>query len=320
MAPHAVVTISDLNYLLPSAATMISARKNLSRSNVDVIQYVVVKENSELISTVAERLAPLGVRVASVSINEIAELRSTHADKAVPVSALSRLWLHRFLDRDIKTFLYLDGDILVDGAIDSIFDLDISPGGFLAADDCLCLYEHEVRQPHKYWQDYLKIIGVPWRDYFNTGVLLIDRQGWEELSIKAVRFLIENASICRSSDQTALNVVGRELRGRLPLRYNYQTEHMMVLDPRTFGIRPSIWHFAGGPKPWDAPEWPWNNEFNRGYIEAEVLLKGLDVSSPPINKLMFDEGRRHRQRQQNLQRWRFLFRRYNRARTIKKSL
>ena len=320
MAINAVVTIGDEGYILPSAASVISARRNLSRSDVDVVQYVVVKDKPDLIARVADRLAPIGVSVRAVQINELAALAPHHTDKAVPLSALARLWLDHFLDRDVEKFLYLDGDVLVDGPLDSLFDLSIPRGGLLAADDCLSMYEHEIRQPRRYWQPYLESIGVAWRDYFNTGVMLVDRAGWGDLSREAVNYLIEHAALCRSSDQTALNAVIAGRRGRLPLRWNYQTEHMMVLDPRTVGVRPSIWHFAGGPKPWDLAEWPWDDSFNRGFREAEELLAGLDVPRPPSNQVMFDEGVKHRRRQRNLQRWRFLYRRYRRANSIKRVL
>ena len=320
MAVNAVVTIGDEDYILPSAATAISARKNLSRSDVVVIQYVVVRDETTLVSAVADRLAPSGVIVKPVKIDELAALSSYHTDKAVPISTLSRLWLHRFFDNDVQKFLYLDGDVLVDAPLDPLFDLSVPSGGLLAADDCLCLYEHEIRQPRRYWQPYLQSIGVAWRDYFNTGVLLVEREGWETLSADALKYLMNNAALCRSSDQTALNVVAGERRGRLPLRWNYQTEHMMVLDPRRIGVQPAIWHFAASPKPWDQAEWPWDDEFNRGFREAERTLNGLNVPRPPINKVIFDEGRKHRRRQQNLQRWRFLYRRFRRSRKIRETL
>ncbi|MGA7805729.1 glycosyltransferase family 8 protein [Bradyrhizobium sp.] len=314
------MTIGDEGYILPGAASAISARRNLSRTDVDVIQYVVVKDQADLVSAVAGRLAPIGISVRPVKIDELALLSSHHTDKAVPVSALTRLWLENFLDNDVEKFLYIDGDVLVRGALDSLFDLVIPRGGLLAADDCLCLYEHEIRQPRRYWQPYLQSIGVAWRDYFNTGVLLVDRAGWKEVSTEAIDFLINKSALCRSSDQTALNAIIGKRRGRLPLRWNYQTEHMMVLDPRKVGVEPAIWHFAGGPKPWDLPEWPWDESFNQAIREAEKILDGLDYPRPPVNRMMFDEGVRHRRRQRNLQRWRFLFRRYRRARQIERAL
>jgi lipopolysaccharide biosynthesis glycosyltransferase len=320
MAINAVVVISDQDYLIPSAATAISARKNLSRFDTDVIQYVVGRDHNELVSAVASRLAPERVIVRAVEIGELQSLSSYHTDKAVPVSALSRLWLHRLLDNDTRKFLYLDGDVLVDGPLDSLFDLSIPTGGLLAADDCLCLYENEIRQPHRYWKPYLQSIGVEWQAYFNTGVLLVERAGWKKLSAAALKYLYENAALCRSSDQTALNAVVGDRRGRLPLRWNYQTEHMMVLDPRTIGFKPSIWHFTGSPKPWDLAEWPWDDSFNRAFRQAQCLVDGLNVPSPSVNTVMFDEGCRHRRRQRNLQRWRFLLRRYSRALKIKTAL
>jgi lipopolysaccharide biosynthesis glycosyltransferase len=150
--------------------------------------------------------------------------------------------------------------------------------------------------------------------------LLVDRAGWKQLSAEAIDFMINNVALCRSSDQTALNAIIGQRRGRLPLRWNYQTEHMMVLDPRTIAIQPVIWHFAGGPKPWDLSEWPWDDSFNRVFWEAEKLLEGLNYPRPQVNQVMFDEGVKHRRRQRDLQRWRFLFRRYRRAWQTKRAL
>ena len=313
MAANAVVIIGDQDYMLPSAAVGLSARKNISRPDVDVIVFVVASGNCERICLVADRLASERVIVRAVDIRELRNLAPYHIDKAVPVSALSRLWLDQFLAGDTRRFLYLDGDVLVEGQLDPLFEMSIPVGGLLAADDCLCLYEHELRYPARHWRPYLQSIGVAWRDYFNTGVLLVDREGWERIASDALKYLVVNAALCRSSDQTALNVVIGERRGRLPLRWNYQTEHMMVLDPRKLGLQPTIWHFAGGPKPWDFAEWPWDDSFNWAFREAQRLLAEVDLERPPVNKTMLEEGRRHRRRQRNLQRWRFLHRRLRRA-------
>lgn len=320
MAKHAVVIIGDKDYLLPSAAVAITAKQNLSRPDVDVLLFVVVNGDDPTVSAAAERLLQQGIQVQAIQLDELLGYSKYHTDKAVPVSALSRLWLHRYLDNSIKTFLYLDGDTLVTSSLDPLFDLPVPEGGLLAADDCLCLFEHELRFPRRYWQPYLQSIGVAWRDYFNSGVLLIDRAGWEKLAGEALDYLTTHAELCRSSDQTALNVVAGKRRGTLPLRWNYQTEHMMVLDPRKSAVKPAIWHFAGGPKPWDRPDWPWDDSFNSGLRQAERALAGLDIPRPPVNKTMLEEGVKHRRRQRNLQRWRFLHRKFLRAWRVKQRL
>lgn len=320
MAKYAVAVIGDENYIIPSVATALSARRNIERKDVDVNVYVVAEKKQIPIDDVRVRLASKELNVFFVEISSLDQLQTVHTDRSVPVSALSRLWLQHFLSEDIERFLYLDGDTLVGGPIDEIFDLAIPENGFLAADDCLCLYESEWRQPHRYWGEYIRSIGIEWKNYFNTGVLLVDRRGWDQMARQALEFLAANSHLCRSSDQTALNVVGRDHRARLPLRWNYQTEHMMIVDPREVGIKPAIWHFTGGPKPWEITEWPWGEEFNWAFRQAEELLRGLDLPRPPVNTVMFEEGRKHRQRQRSLQRWRFLYRRCTRARKIKAAL
>lgn len=320
MATNAVAVIGDLDYIVPSAATALSARRNLARPDIGVVLFVVVPSEGDRLSGVADQLAGEGITLRPVMIDDLRALAAFHHDEAVPVSALSRLWLHEFLDEDVARFLYLDGDILVDAPLDPLFDLEIPEGGFLASDDCLCLYENEIRQPRRHWEPYLRSIEVAWRDYFNSGVLLVDRAGWAGISAEALRYLVDKSALCRASDQTALNAVAGPRRGRLPLRWNYQTEHMMVLDPRAVGVQPAIWHFAASPKPWDLPDWPWDESFNRAFRDAQALLHGLDLPAPPVNRVKFDEGVRHRRRQRNLQRWRFLLRRYLRSRRIQAAL
>lgn len=320
MAKQAVVIVGDANYLLPNVSVALSARQHITRSDVSVIVYVVAAPGECDIAAVAERVRDRGIEIHLVQIDELKSLGRTHSDKAVPVSALSRLWLHRFLDPETERFLYLDGDVMVGASLDAVFDAAIPKGGFLAAEDCLCLYEREIRQPHAYWGEYLQRIQVKWSDYFNTGVLLVDRSGWEDISRRALQFLTDRPELCLSSDQTALNVVAGRSRGRMPLLWNYQTEYMMVLDPREVGQNPVVWHFSGGPKPWDLAIWPWDESFNRSYREAEHLLAGLGIRPPPVNETTYQEGIRHRRRQRALQRWRFLIRRFNRSRKIKRAL
>jgi lipopolysaccharide biosynthesis glycosyltransferase len=319
MINKAVVLICDKNFLIPSFATALSARRNLKREDV-LVRILVTDADQPWCDHLGDVTQAQGISVLPAHIPEIGELKKFHRDRYLPIAALSRFWLDRFLEPSIERFLYLDGDILVDGPLEPLLNAEIPEQGFLAAADTVCLCLDELGRGPKQEKTYLEALGVKGDAYFNTGVILASRSGWRDLSAKAVNFLIENASLCRSSDQSALNAVARERRGRLSLRWNYQSDHMTIFDPRADGSRPAIWHFTGAPKPWHDPGWPWDESFNWAYREAEKLLEGKNIADPKPTMAQLEAGRAHRRRARMRLNWVYPWRRWSRSAKIRRQL
>lgn len=111
-------------------------------------------------------------------------------------------------------------------------------------------------------------LGIPGtREYFNTGVMLIDLPAWREsdLGRRSAVFLAEHPEHVEFWDQCALNVMADDRWTRLPLEYNclplsafmpalvdrYRGGGSLPLDEAlAVEERARILHFAGPFKPW----------------------------------------------------------------------
>lgn len=290
----AVVLICDKNYLTPTLSTALSADRHTS-SDVPVFIFVVNAE-AAWADKFANVVAGTNIRILAAPLPQLAEAAKSHRDRYLPPIALARFWIDSLLDPAIDRFLYIDGDTMVDGELDSLLSVPPPAGKIMAAPDVVPLFMDERSRGRKHDLAYLDGLGCEAEAYFNSGVIYASRQAWNEIVPKALAFLVEHPEACRSSDQSALNHAARGRIEMLPLTYNYQSDHMMVLDPRKNGFAPVIWHFTGGPKPWDAPGWPWDEYFNRFYRMAALLLLDSNVPTPKPPEAQMRAGVAHRMR------------------------
>ena len=96
----------------------------------------------------------------------------------VPVATMARLWIDDLLPPKYDKFLYLDGDIEIAGRLDALLALPVPPRGFLAAADLPLLIGRDWGRSARDTHAYISKLNLrnP-DDYFNAGVLLVDRAG-----------------------------------------------------------------------------------------------------------------------------------------------
>ena len=312
----AVVLTCNRNYLLPTFATALSARRHITIARC-LIKILVVDADEAWAKRFQSVACGQGISIIAAELPELAEIAKYHRDRYLPPITLARFWLERFLEPSIERFLYLDGDTLVDDNLDGLLTLPIPNDGIMAAPDSVQLSINEHSSNRGRELAYLNGIGIEPKSYFNAGVILASRDGWAEIATTAAAFLVRHPDLCRSSDQSALNYASKGRLELLPLRYNYQSEHIMVFDPRREGMKTAIWHFTGGPKPWDVPGWPWDASFNTIYNEVVELFEGLDVSTPKSPAIQTEAGLAHRRRARNRLTWVYPWRIFTRRNIIK---
>lgn len=119
--------------------------------------------------------------------------------------------LNRIIEKGHGLLLYLDTDIIINGSLNKLFDIDLKDKSLAAVPDICC-------NPKRY--EHLQI-----KNYFNAGVLLINVQYWKENHLYE-KILEWGCKELKSEDedmpdQDALNVVCNTSKALLPIKYNY---------------------------------------------------------------------------------------------------
>lgn len=160
-----------------------------------------------------------------------------------------RICLGQFIEKSVDRLLYLDCDIIVNGDIEELMNVDLRGFSMAAVMDTPWQLD--------YVQDYLgtdKESG-----YFNAGVMLIDMRAYRAADVfrKAIEILKEKDQL-PFQDQDILNIVFEKHWLELPCKWNLLNGFLKkdyMTDPRypaiATGIRDHvIVHYSAKEKPW----------------------------------------------------------------------
>ncbi|WP_341581339.1 glycosyltransferase family 8 protein [Marinobacter metalliresistant] len=161
-----------------------------------------------------------------------------------------RINLPEYIPSDIGRVLYIDADTLVLGNLNKLWEVDLNANLVAAVENL----------SPRACQD----IGFPRREYFNSGVLLIDLNGWRKEGIhqQVTDYAREHAHRLQYVDQCSLNAVLKGRWLRLPPGWNQQSDIYKVVEKYHEGssytrqsmqeaiLDPQIVHFTGKKKPW----------------------------------------------------------------------
>jgi lipopolysaccharide biosynthesis glycosyltransferase len=173
-----------------------------------------------------------------------------------------RLLMDDILPIDMPRIIYVDGDVLIEGDLAELYQVDMGDAMLGAVCDFGGTYIREE----------LPLPGIDPETkkkspYFNSGVLLINMKPWREQKIgrAVIDYVKQNKSIVRFPDQDGLNAVLFGKWKHLDLSWNAQTDEL--INPANLGeqpldqeirrrrdellFHPKIQHYAGRKKPWD---------------------------------------------------------------------
>lgn len=172
-----------------------------------------------------------------------------------------------YFNNKVRRVLYLDGDTYCRGDLSQLYYMNLH--------DNIVAAVRDVFQNQEAYNQRIRYIGHTGDGYFNSGVLLIDIERWnnERITEKALQYLRENPSRWENApDQDVLNVLLANKVEWANNKYNILNS-VVYGDVETAGII----HFAG-PKPWKA----WyigegNKAFDIEYYETMKRSKWKDV-------------------------------------------
>jgi lipopolysaccharide biosynthesis glycosyltransferase len=156
----------------------------------------------------------------------------------------ARLLIPCWFSPTVGRVLYLDTDTLVLDDLTPLWKMDMQGAVIGAVLDGL---DPQLKRAAAGVHDLPRV-----RDYFNSGVLLIDLDRWraERVSERALKYLAEYPEP-RFPDQDALNVVCDGRWKKLDQRWNFQDHHKTSFADMSSKQRPAIVHFVTGAKPWN---------------------------------------------------------------------
>jgi lipopolysaccharide biosynthesis glycosyltransferase len=209
---------------------------------------------------------------------------------------MARLFLDRLLPGEYSRILYVDGDTQIAATLDPLIDTQPAAGTFLAVNDPMTFTLSGNRPDTRAFIRHARSIGLSdqqMKSYFNTGVLLINRAGWDATGMAAWRLIQQRGRAFRFPDQDPLNIVGADRHCSMSLAWNFPI-FMCNVDVAA-SINPAIYHYMSRPKPWQGGFLPWRSRGAQPYREAVLRYPALERyhASFPV----WDRVRYHAQQQ-----------------------
>jgi lipopolysaccharide biosynthesis glycosyltransferase len=236
---------SNETYILGLTVAVCSALQNLSRARQAPVVYVLdggVRERSwrRLIESVHGVRADCVLHRLLPDMNAFAGLPS---DWGSSVMAYARLALPAMIPD--PRILYLDSDVIVQGDLSILWDMDLGEAVMAAGLDLTAKDLSGANLPLR------ELDLCETAPCLNSGVLLIDLQKWREadISAKALRYLRQWPKHALNWDQSALNVV---VYGQWRLLDADWNTPAWLADQGSDGccLDARVLHFVGPNKPW----------------------------------------------------------------------
>lgn len=251
MEQYNILCCPDNNYI-PYCGIMLTSLFENNRDinfTVYIIAAKLKKTNKELL----EKLCCIYNNCISFIDIENNDLGNCPVKKGdhVSIAAYYRIFAPQLLPQNIDKILYLDGDIIINGSINNLYNTNIDNNAFGAVIDEDYLGEKKYTR-----------LEIPFnKSYINSGVLLINLKYWRKYNLvdKCLAYTKNNQERIVLHDQDVLNAVLFDKIKLLPITYNFQTGFLYKITKLDNDKRielqnclytPIIIHYTGPCKPW----------------------------------------------------------------------
>lgn len=296
---------TDNNYAVPTYITMFSMLHNYTGSS-DIHAYILTGEdfsekNILLLKSLSKRFDNFKIKIINI--------KRAYNDVAIHLKHLSKTALYRLMipgiadsltDNQMDNCIYLDSDLVVEGDISELFNLDIN--GYYIAGVLDRVQYCDTTHKDK--------IGIPSMDrYINSGVLLFNLN--EINNSKGLKELLEKTGYRNDfpfADQDAINIVLYNRIKLLPLKYNVLAMNFFSLDVGFYNLYgeknilearedPFILHYITDMKPWRyrdsvmSEKWWKYVKMQDKNIYCEYIRPFLKTHRPPFIEWVKDRVR-----------------------------
>lgn len=245
-----IVLCSDENYAAYSATVMVSALENTSYKEEFNFYLLTTGLTEETKIKLKSTIEKYGAKLSILNVDE-SEFSSLNIELGrFGIGTLLRLYMHRYLPKDINKVIYLDCDLIILNDLKALWGKELNGLAVGAVTDLCSPNAYSERQDN----------------YFNAGVLLINLDLWvkKDIGNEALNYLINNPTTVKYLDQDALNYVLKDKWQNLELSWNFQPtsytayekgyDYLATRKEELYDSvkKPSIVHFIGPVKPWHA--------------------------------------------------------------------
>jgi lipopolysaccharide biosynthesis glycosyltransferase len=203
--------------------------------NVIRIHLVTKKPSSNLREKIDQITLKYNVEFLIYEIDET-EIKNLTVSAHISSAAYYRLLAPDLLPKDLDKVLYLDSDLIVNGSLLELYNLNILNYLVAARGGKVVTQKKRLDLKSNY--------------YFNSGVMLINLEAWHQMDIgnQCIQFLKENPHMTKLWDQDALNKV---IDGQF-LNLDKKWNSLVDLYEGTSEVNNQsvIVHFVGSLKPW----------------------------------------------------------------------
>lgn len=281
-----------------SITSLFENNKNCSEITVYIIEKAVSEKNKKVLLELAEKYKRKIVFIPMPDVNKKYSLGLKQVQKKWLFDSYVRLLLDGELPQSLDRVLYLDGDTIVNGNIEEFYNIDLEGNLCAGVSDYLS-------------EEYYELFGLSkTATYCNSGMILIDLDGWRKQSIadKVRECLQENNGYIFFMEQSTWNMVLQDKIKIVHPRYNLLTtvteltyEEAKTLRQFERGyskkeiaeaiVNPVIIHFTSffllNARPWEKDS---NHSMRKYYEKYKAIspwkeLPALDVSRTAKGKM-----------------------------------
>ena len=229
-----VVYATDENYVKLTAVSIYSLLSHNSNTQIAILADEISATSQNLLLDTAAKFDS-HLRIIDIK-QKLHDIKSIGAESYVSFSAYSRLFIPCLLENDADRAIYIDGDTIIAGDLQSLTELDLQGKPFAIGYDCL-------------HNSYKKLIGIPpSAPYFNSGVLVMDLPEWRnrQCTERIFDYMRNVRHDLMFGDQDYFSLVLAGDAAILPPQYNFLTHFQMFKTRndvlRATGIPASAWY------------------------------------------------------------------------------
>lgn len=215
-----LVSTTDNHFVVLLAALLKSIEINYAQD--EPIDYYIIGDNlsKKNIAKINKSISTGKIKIHWLDMRSIIpnDLNLPLDKSSWPLNIYMRLFFPYFLPSIVKKVIYLDVDMLVLSDISRLWNISLNGNVIGAVRDQIATVSNPWSGIKNY-HDFNMPASAP---YFNSGLMLIDREMWEEQQItkKVMECVAQNKAYANFPDQYGLNVVLHQKWQELDLQWN----------------------------------------------------------------------------------------------------